>query len=80
MIPPISMGGLALLIAVCSIFFTCLKKKENQDGYMDDFWTKRDPTNVPKVSKKRIGIWIEFLCYFFSLLIPKMEPITLENN
>jgi hypothetical protein len=28
-IPPISVGASALLIAVCSVFFTYLKKKEN---------------------------------------------------
>jgi len=73
------MAGLALLIAVCSVFFTCLKKKEYQDGFMDAFWSKRDAKKAQKVSKKRIGISIGVLCYFFSFLIPKMESKTLEN-
>jgi hypothetical protein len=76
----ISMAGLALLIAVCSVFFTCLKKKEYQDGFMDVFWSKRDAKKAPKVSKKRIGISIGVLCYFFLFLIPKMEPTIVGNS
>ena len=74
------MGGSALLIAVCSIFFTYLKKKENPDLFLDDLCSQRNPRNGFKISKKRIGIWIEFPCYFTSFLIPKMEAATLENS
>ena len=79
-IPAISVGASALLVAVCSVFFTYLKKKGNPDWFLDDLRSQRDPTNGLKISKKRIGIWIEFPCYFTSFLIPKIEAATLENS
>jgi hypothetical protein len=58
-----------------------LPEKEGKSGWIFRcFVLPKDPKNGLKISKKRIGIWIEFPCYFTSFLIPKMEAATLENS